>query len=468
VRRLATIRGRLLTGLLLTMLVALGASALVTSKLLEHYLHGRDSDTLRKSAARLQHVLASGPQQVDGDQMAALLGAPLGIVVLGPADVVRTSTGSGDIAPRAVTAATRARPMHVVRYHPSDAINVLAVRVSAPGLRVTEPRRAPLAATAVVLTIDTEISGAAVHGLVVHQVLVVGATLLLVAVLALLVLRIGLRPLSAMASTADAIAAGALRRRLPTTGGGAETDQLAATVNRAFDAQAKAEDKVRAFAADASHELRTPLATISGWLDLYNQGGLRRPGQLEHALERVNAETGRMRLLVEELSLLARLDAGRPLAREPVDVVEMTAGIVEDARVVSPDRAIAFDARVTRAVVIGDEARLAQVLRNLVGNAVQHTPDDATVRVVVAHDGGEVVVAVEDDGPGIAPAHLPHVFERFWRAEGSRSRQGGGSGLGLSIVHAITTAHGGTVTARPGEGGGTTMTVRLPLAGEEG
>ncbi|OMI37116.1 HAMP domain-containing sensor histidine kinase [Streptomyces sparsogenes] len=261
------------------------------------------------------------------------------------------------------------------------------------------------------------------------------------------------------ADSADAIAEGHLTERLPTRGNRSETDQLAEAVNRAFDAQARAEATVRSLAADTSHELRTPLSTISGWLDLHRQGGLTGP-RLETALGHIENEVGRMRLLVEDLSLLARLDAGRPIEQDPLDLTALAASVVEDAQVIYPDRSITLTAG-GPAQVTGDTARLQQVLRNLVGNAVQHTPAQTAVQVAVITTPGRVQVEVADDGPGIAPQDLPRVFERFWRAEASRSRACGGSGLGLAIVEAIIHAHHGQVSVESAVGVGTTVTVRL-------
>ncbi|MFC6022036.1 sensor histidine kinase [Plantactinospora solaniradicis] len=249
---------------------------------------------------------------------------------------------------------------------------------------------------------------------------------------------------------------------------GPEAAAVAAAVQKAFDAQRRAEDRLRSFVADASHELRTPLATMHGWIDLYVQGGLSDPDQLDHAMERMQAEVGRMRLLVDELALLAHLDAARPLNRGPVDVVALAGEVVDDARVVSADRAIALRG-VAEAVVDGDGPRIQQVLRNLVGNAVQHTRPGTPVTVTVGSQDGDVLVAVRDEGDGIAPEHLPHVFERFYRADASRSRDSGGSsGLGLAIVEAIVTAHGGTVGVTSAPGLGTTVRVTFPAVARDG
>ena len=236
---------------------------------------------------------------------------------------------------------------------------------------------------------------------------------------------------------------------------------VATAVRRAFERQRRAEERLRSFVADAGHELRTPLATLHGWIDLYAQGGLREPGQLDHAMERMQAEVGRMRLLVDELSLLAHLDGARPLDRAPVDVVALAAEVVDDARVVSADRVITLTGA-AEAVVDGDGPRIQQVLRNLVGNAVQHTRPGAPVTVSVEAGEEETVLRVRDEGDGIAPEHLPHVFERFYRADPSRHRRPGSSGLGLAIVEAIVTAHGGTAGVTSVLGRGTTVTVTFP------
>ncbi|MEU4807220.1 ATP-binding protein [Actinosynnema sp. NPDC023587] len=237
---------------------------------------------------------------------------------------------------------------------------------------------------------------------------------------------------------------------------------IATAVKQAFDAQRRAQDRLRSFVADAGHELRTPLATMQGWMDLYVQGALREPGQLDHAMERMQVEVGRMRLLVDELALLAHLDAARPLDRNPVDVVALAGEVVDDARVVSADRAISLRG-VAEAVIDGDGPRIQQVLRNLVGNAVQHTRPGTPVTVTVTRQDGGVTIAVRDDGDGIEPEHLPHVFERFYRADSGRGSDGGSSGLGLAIVEAIVTAHGGTVGVTSTPGQGTTVWVTFPV-----
>ncbi|GAB6898835.1 sensor histidine kinase [Kineosporia succinea] len=171
----------------------------------------------------------------------------------------------------------------------------------------------------------------------------------------------------------------------------------------------------------------------------------------------------RIRLLVEELGLLARLDTGRPLDLEPLDLAQLAASIAEDSSIIYPDLDLIVESPPSLPV-LGDAARLQQVLRNLVGNAVQHTPPGTRVRLVLTQAGPEARVAVTDDGPGIPAADLPRLFDRFWRAEASRSRDHGGSGLGLAIVQAIVRAHGGRVGVVSEVGTGTTVSLYLPTA----
>ncbi len=459
----ASIRLRLLAGLLMLILAGLLGSFLATSILLQSYLEDGDRRMLRESGQRVRELVGRGPRIIDGEQVEALLGAPLGAVVVSAGDRAVAATGSADKVAPALVAGTKDRANEIVNDDITGADEVLALRIPTQDLTIRLPRARRVEATAVILTINTDIDEADVRELFRTQGIVVGATVLLMMLIALVVLRVGLRPLREMASTAEAIASGARDRRLEMRGGGPEAAQLARAVNRAFDAQADAERKIRAFAADASHELRTPLTTISGWLDLYHQGGLGTPAARDRALERVDVEVGRMRLMVEELALLARLDAGRALQVAEVDVARLAADVVEDAQVINRDRIVTV-ATSGPALVDGDEPRLAQVLRNLVGNGVQHTPPDATVQVAVRATADAVVVDVRDDGPGIPPEQLPHLFERFWRAEASRNRAHGGSGLGLAIVEAIVTAHGGSMSVASTPGEGTTFTVHLPAA----
>ena len=243
---------------------------------------------------------------------------------------------------------------------------------------------------------------------------------------------------------------------------GAALNTLLGHVESALGARYRSEQQVRQFVADASHELRTPLATIQGYAELARRTHAQEPQALLRALEKVEAEGARMTSLVEDLLLLARLDAGRPLAHDEVDLTRSVLEAVSDARVVSPDHRWRLELPDDPVTVPGDEQRLRQVLVNLLSNAARHTPAGTTVTVTVQEERGHrASVQVHDDGPGIPQALQPSVFERFTRADTARTREVGGVGLGLSLARAITRAHGGdlAMVSRPGS---TTFTVSLP------
>jgi two-component system, OmpR family, sensor kinase len=284
-----------------------------------------------------------------------------------------------------------------------------------------------------------------------------------------------LRPLAEVEQTAAAIARGQLDRRVPERDPRTEVGRLSLALNGML-AQIQAamassessaglarssEDRMRRFITDASHELRTPLTTIRGFAELYRQGAARDTGQ---TMARIESEARRMGLLVEDLLLLAQLDAQRPLESRRVDLLALAADTVHDTRAIAPQRKITLDVVDGPGIpqVIGDEARLRQVLSNLMVNAVQHTPDNADIAVRVGTRDGNAVLEVIDDGPGMGEQDAQRVFERFYRADSSRARSSGGSGLGLSIVDSLVRAHGGTVTVTTAPGHGCRFHVSLP------
>jgi two-component system OmpR family sensor kinase len=289
-----------------------------------------------------------------------------------------------------------------------------------------------------------------------------------------------LRPLVTVEHTAAAIAAGDLSQRVPDAPERTEVGRLSRALNgmlaqiedafaheRASQQQATAsERRMRQFVADASHELRTPLTSIRGFAELHRMGGASSPEELPRMMQRIEDEASRMGLLVEDLLLLARLDQQRPLEQAPVDLLPLARDGVHDARVLAPDRAIDLQVDGPVApIVTGDAARLRQVVYNLISNALTHTPAGTPVTVLVATDAaaGEVVLEVSDRGPGVEETDADRVFERFFRADTSRSRQAGGNGLGLSIVAGLVSAHGGTVSVHNRAGGGATFRAALPL-----
>jgi two-component system OmpR family sensor kinase len=291
--------------------------------------------------------------------------------------------------------------------------------------------------------------------------------LLGVGLLAWRAIRRSMRSLEDIAVTADSIGAGDLSRRIPQAAPKTEVGRLGLALNTmlgqieaAFGERAASEARLRRFVADASHELRTPVATIRGYAELFRRGAADRPEDLAKAMSRIESEAERMSLLVDEMLLLARLDQGRPLVREPVDMTALAEDAVADARAIEPGRPLTVDAG-GPVVVAGDAARLRQLLGNLLANVRSHTPPDAAAVVRVHAADGDAVIEVADAGPGLTDEQRDRVFERFYRADQARTR--GGAGLGLSIVAAVATAHGGTATATSAPGSGATFQVRLPL-----
>ena len=242
---------------------------------------------------------------------------------------------------------------------------------------------------------------------------------------------------------------------------GAALNRLLGSVDTALNARQASEMQVRQFVADASHELRTPLAAIRGYAELTRRHRHTLPEDTAYALTRVESEAARMTSLVQDLLLLARLDAGRPLDRVPVDLSSLVVDALSDAHAVSQDHRWQLDLPPEPVELEGDAERLHQAVANLLSNARTHTPAGTSVSVRIRQDGAECLLSVVDDGPGIPPDLLPDVFERFARGDSSRSRAAGSTGLGLAIVAAIVAAHGGRVgvESRPGR---TAFMIRLP------
>ncbi|HEY7536488.1 MAG TPA: HAMP domain-containing sensor histidine kinase [Gaiellaceae bacterium] len=283
-----------------------------------------------------------------------------------------------------------------------------------------------------------------------------------IALLGLWIVRLGLRPLDAIGKTADEITAGDLSHRVERAEPRTEVGRLGLALNTMLDRIETSDRRLRRFVGDASHELRTPLAAVRAYAELFARGADRRPDDLARAMAGISRESQRMGELVDDLLLLARLDEGQPLEREPVELDEVAAEAVETARALDPARPI--DLQAEPAVVFGDRARLRRVIDNLLGNVRSHTPPETPAHVSVTSVNGSAVIEVADEGPGIPADDLEHVFDRFYRTDTSRSRESGGVGLGLSIVAAIAEAHHGRVSASTADGGGATFRVELPLA----
>ncbi|WP_242863084.1 sensor histidine kinase [Curtobacterium luteum] len=316
-----------------------------------------------------------------------------------------------------------------------------------------------------------------VWSLLLVVVVVVGLALVAGSVVAAVVVRRSLRPLERVAETASAVARMPLERsdalqdvRVPDADPRTEVGRVGAAFNRmlghiggAMQAREHSEQKVRQFVADASHELRTPLASVRGYAELTRRMGADLPEDVVYAMSRIESESKRMTSMVEDLLLLARLDEGREIQFEDVDLTGLVLDAVNDAHAASPGHVIEVDVPDEPVEVLGDAARLHQVIVNLVTNARTHTPEGTRITVGIARTADSVDLTVRDTGQGIDPEFLPKLFERFARADSSRSRTVGSTGLGLAIVDAVVQAHGGRVdvTSEPGD---TVFTVHLPVA----
>jgi two-component system, OmpR family, sensor kinase len=390
-----------------------------------------------------------------------------------------------------------------------------------------------------VVGVDLGSINATIGTLTVIDLAVSAVVIVILAGVGVALIRASLRPLAEIEHTAGAIAAGDLSRRVPDGDPRTEFGSLARSLNmmlsqieHAFRARASSEatarhseERMRRFVADASHELRTPLSVIRGFAEYYRQRGGLREDELDHMIRRVEDEAARMGILVEDLLLLARLDQQRPLQRSPVDLLALAADAVQDARMLAPLRDIQLQIGSGGPfIVLGDEARLRQVIGNLMTNALTHTPDRTPVEVrlrtcraergaapeseaaagsqdlsgpgrtarnngaalpgaAARNDGATspqrpagkhhapdepadttVVLEVADSGPGLTEQQADRVFERFYRADAARTRKTGGTGLGLAIVAALSAAHGGTVSLDTQPGLGATFRIMLPLA----
>jgi two-component system OmpR family sensor kinase len=306
------------------------------------------------------------------------------------------------------------------------------------------------------------------HQLLLVEALVIIGVLLALGVGAFFVVRIGLRPLDRIEATAGQIAAGELSRRVSPADDRTEIGRLGLALNamldrleRAFAERKRSEERLRQFLSDASHELRTPLASIRGYAELFRMGAAEQAVGADTAMRRIEDESKRMGLLVEDMLTLAHLDEQPELRKAAVDLAQLARDAAADACAIQPARSIGVQA-LQHAIVEGDPHQLRQVLSNLTRNALLHTPVSAAIEISVIQDQEKVSVCVRDHGPGLPPGSHEHLFERFWRSESGRERGRAGAGLGLAIVAGILKAHHGSIEAHDAEGGGAAFVVRLP------
>ncbi len=480
-----TLTARLLAILLTLLAVAGLLVAFSTTLAMRQYLTGDLDRQVTDAAERAAHDLGDrrGASDQDGDDRRPPIGFGLGDQV---GTLVAVSAGSGWQGGTLDDADDSYGPAQL-RSLPADAERRLGrldagdVGVQQVDLGSTGSYRVAVRTTSVggqtvrvAAGLPTGKLNRTVERMLVAQLLLTGAGVLVAALVGGRLVRRTLRPLRAVAATAHEVAGMPLdtgqvgeTARVPEdyVDPRTEVGQVAGALNHllghmegALDARHRSEQQVRQFVADASHELRTPLATIMGYAEF-----ARRHQDYDNAeaLVKVEAEGVRMRALVEDLLLLARLDSGRPLVREEVDLTLLALEGVQDAQVLAPDHEWVLDLPDEPVVTIGDGQRLHQVLTNLLTNARRHTPPGTKVTVSVSREPTGVRLQVADDGPGIPESLRTRVFERFTRADVSRTRDSGGAGLGLALVQAIVAAHGGLsyVESRPGA---TVFTVDLP------
>jgi two-component system, OmpR family, sensor kinase len=457
IRRLS-LRARLTLLSVLLVAVGLVAAGIATRYELQSFLVDRvDQQAASAVVPALEAMTNNRPQQlgyaVPPRSFAALVG-PDGSV--SPTSVF---VGKADEEPGDLAALASAAP---------------AGNSSAGGYRLHSVAAPLRPGTRLVIGIPLSDVNSTLNRLTALELLVGVIVIAVVGGFAYALVRLELRPLRRIEDTAAAIAAGDLTQRVeqaePTTEVGrlgASLNAMLAQIERAFNEREASQERLRRFVADASHELRTPLTSVRGYAELFRRGAAERPEDLAVVMSRIEAEAARMGVLVDDLLLLARLDQGRPLERRPVDLTHTVEELVEDHRLLYPDRPIHVRSE-SGVTVVGDQLRLRQAIGNLLSNARSHTPSGTPVAVSLARDDGTAVVEVADQGPGIPPDHAARVFERFFRADPSRTRGSGGAGLGLSIVAAIAEAHGGHAELAETSEHGSRFRIVLPVAAANG
>ena len=468
-----SLRGRLLVGVISLVVLGLLVSDVATYLLFQNSLLGRVDNELtartsvEAAAAVVRNDCRTGPGSATAfpvNTVVALLAAD-GSVQLG----CRATGGFGSTA-------SNSAPVLPKNLHPTGNDQpVNPTTVAGTGevhqYRLTFWAENSFGGQTVVLAIPIDDVSATLSQLLRLELFISIAVVAATALLAWLIIQIGLRPLQRMGAAAGEIAAGDLSRRVEPATSRTEIGRLGLALNAMLSqietafAQSKAsEQRLRRFIADASHELRTPLTSIRGYSEMLRRGAAESPADSDLARRRIEEESVRMSTLVDDMLLIARLDQGRPLEMKPVDLQAIARDAVDDARAVAPQREISLTLNVPHpAYVNGDDVRLRQVLGNLVRNALVHTPSKTPIEVGVTTYDSTALLTVADHGPGLRPEDRERIFEAFFRADPSRSRDSGGAGLGLSIVTAVVAAHGGKVKVEETSGGGATFEVELPL-----
>ncbi|WP_308662529.1 HAMP domain-containing sensor histidine kinase [Arthrobacter sp. B1805] len=464
----ASLRSQLVAIIMLLMVVTVGITGLATVSLLRDGLVDRIDADLRNNAEKVAGDVYSAEQETDGAVLryyAALLDPDGSIVVANQSDdavdvpdldgvtqkrIIELNGDGFDVA--STDSDSQGWRVRIFRLANTEGYLAIASRLNTVNESLQE-------ATEIIFT----------SGLV---------TTALASLIAFVTVTRQFAPLARVERTAAAIAAGDLSRRVAVERPATEIGRLSRSLNamlahieRAFAARTASETKMRRFVADASHELRTPLVTIRGYSELYRHGALQKEEDVAAAMGRIESEAIRMGQLVEDLLTLARIDEQRPPEVKPVDLMVLGHDAAFDASATAPDRSITVigldGGKPRSAPTKGDEARLRQVVANLMTNALRYTPEGSPIEIAVGvapvlHGHSDSVLEVRDHGPGISEDDAAKVFERFYRADTSRHRETGGTGLGLAIVAALVAQHDGTVRLEETEGGGATLSIRLP------
>jgi two-component system OmpR family sensor kinase len=480
---MASLRARVLLSVLTLAAAGLLALATVTYTEQRSFLQGRLNQEVEGAAPAISHRLdEEEDQDDDGDNNQGQTGQPGQPGHVGPTNgnpnlnlppgtYGQRREASGKVLNHTFITYGQAAPPAPklpARMPLDELFTVGSVGSSGLQYRVYARRDPEDSAVTVVAVPLREVDQTLSHLLLV-EALVIVAVLLALAVSASFVVRLGLRPLDRMEVTAGEIAGGdELSKRVSPAEPRTEVGRLGLALNamldrleQAFAEREASEERLRQFLADASHELRTPLASIRGYAELFRMGATVDEAGTETSMRRIEEESRRMGVLVEDLLTLARLDETPELKREAVDLAKLASNAVTDARATAPRRSIALDAP-DSAVVWGDAHQLHQVLANLMRNALVHTPVTAAVEVSVHEDADTVVLSVRDHGPGLPAGSARTLFDRFWRAEGGRERGKAGAGLGLSIARGLVDAHRGEISAENAPGGGAVFLVRIP------
>ncbi|WP_406405335.1 sensor histidine kinase [Streptomyces sp. NBC_01643] len=466
-----TLRGQLTAGLVTLLGLACLAVGLTTAVALRGFLMGRLDEQLSASGGRFAASLEHEAEP-DADNRPDTRGqaeATFGARLL-----------NGTVTQAAVVDEATDQPLHLT---PSDRRALAGIPVDGSGHSIRLSTLGGYRVTAVqgddqdilITGLPLHPVEETLHRLEAVEAVLFGAALVVTGIAGALWVRISLHPLQRVTARAAEVAGlplasgeVAMPGPLPDTDPRTEVGQVGTALNHmlghvedALTRRQASEERLRHFAADASHELRTPVANIRGHAELALRHHGPVPAEVRHALERIDAEARRMTRLVDDLLLLARLDAGRPLEHEPVDLTLLILNATEDARAAGPGHRWLLDLPEEPVTVAGDAHRLQQAIGNLLANARTHTPPDTDVTITLTTDRASVSLSVSDNGPGIPEELQPEVFGRFVRADHARSRSTGSTGLGLAIVHAVITAHGGTatVTSSPGH---TTFRLTLP------